>query len=263
MATDMVFCRGCGKQIHVSAPACPHCGFVQGAAASTKGTKNRGIAALLAFLVGGFGVHRFYLGQWWGVFYLLLVWTMIPGLISVIEAIVFLCTSDKSWDDKYNGGKNSGGASMVLVVVVLVVGVLGTVMVIGILAAVAIPAYQDYAQRAKIAMAYSELSSHKPAYEALVQKRDLGKRLEEAGVAIKVTPQSGLSGAYHDPSRQVLVGKVAGPPEGRTIGLRLNADGSWTCGSVDLAKKYLPPSCREDLSYASEEQAAKLRAEVK
>ena len=123
MATDMVFCRGCGKQIHVSAPACPHCGFVQGAPASTKGTKNRGIAALLAFLVGGFGVHRFYLGQWWGVFYLLLVWTMIPGLISVIEAIVFLCTSDKSWDDKYNGGRKSGGASTVLVVIVLVVGV--------------------------------------------------------------------------------------------------------------------------------------------
>ena len=28
----MVFCRGCGKEIHESAPACPHCGATQGAA---------------------------------------------------------------------------------------------------------------------------------------------------------------------------------------------------------------------------------------
>ena len=27
----MVFCRGCGKEIHESAPACPHCGAPQSA----------------------------------------------------------------------------------------------------------------------------------------------------------------------------------------------------------------------------------------
>lgn len=27
----MVFCRGCGKEIHESAPVCPHCGAPQGA----------------------------------------------------------------------------------------------------------------------------------------------------------------------------------------------------------------------------------------
>lgn len=26
----MVFCRGCGKEIHESAPTCPHCGVPQG-----------------------------------------------------------------------------------------------------------------------------------------------------------------------------------------------------------------------------------------
>ena len=26
---SMVFCRGCGKEIHVSAPTCPHCGVLQ------------------------------------------------------------------------------------------------------------------------------------------------------------------------------------------------------------------------------------------
>ena len=31
----MVFCRGCGKQIHNSAPHCPHCGAPQQAGSST------------------------------------------------------------------------------------------------------------------------------------------------------------------------------------------------------------------------------------
>lgn len=26
----MVFCRGCGKQIHETATSCPHCGALQG-----------------------------------------------------------------------------------------------------------------------------------------------------------------------------------------------------------------------------------------
>lgn len=30
---SMVFCRGCGKEIHESAPACPHCGAPQTALA--------------------------------------------------------------------------------------------------------------------------------------------------------------------------------------------------------------------------------------
>jgi hypothetical protein len=34
--SGMVFCRGCGKEIHSTAPACPHCGAPQ-AVASTHG----------------------------------------------------------------------------------------------------------------------------------------------------------------------------------------------------------------------------------
>lgn len=32
----MVFCRGCGKELHESAPTCPHCGFVQQSEAKIK-----------------------------------------------------------------------------------------------------------------------------------------------------------------------------------------------------------------------------------
>ena len=33
---SMVFCRGCGKEIHESAPTCPHCGAPQGNSANQK-----------------------------------------------------------------------------------------------------------------------------------------------------------------------------------------------------------------------------------
>ncbi|HKF23414.1 MAG TPA: TM2 domain-containing protein [Candidatus Angelobacter sp.] len=62
----MVFCRGCGKEIHDSAPVCPSCGAVQiqqqGQPASAS---DRRIlpAFLLCFFFGIFGAHRFYAGK--------------------------------------------------------------------------------------------------------------------------------------------------------------------------------------------------------
>ena len=66
------------------------------------GSKNRIVAAILAFFVGGFGVHKFYLGQiGWGIVYLLFCWTFIPALIAFIEFIIYLCTSDEDFARKY------------------------------------------------------------------------------------------------------------------------------------------------------------------
>ncbi|MDI3383257.1 NINE protein [Xenophilus aerolatus] len=93
----MVFCRGCGKEIHESARACPHCGATQRSGAA----KSKLVAGLLALFLGGLGIHRFYLGQWWGIFYLFLCWTFVPSIVSLVEAIVFFCTSDSSWEKKY------------------------------------------------------------------------------------------------------------------------------------------------------------------
>ena len=41
---------------------------------------------LLALFLGGFGAHRFYLGDKWGFLYLLLIWTLIPSVLGIIEA---------------------------------------------------------------------------------------------------------------------------------------------------------------------------------
>lgn len=94
-----VFCRECGKEIHKTAKACPSCGATQ---KSKSGEKNRIAAALLAFFLGGFGAHKFYLGKiGLGFLYLVFCWTMIPSIIAFIEFIIYLCETDEKFEERY------------------------------------------------------------------------------------------------------------------------------------------------------------------
>lgn len=66
------------------------------------GQKNRIVAAVLAFFLGGFGIHKFYLGRiGWGIVYLIFFWTFIPAIVAFIEFIIYLCTSDEDFARKY------------------------------------------------------------------------------------------------------------------------------------------------------------------
>lgn len=95
---NMVFCRGCGKQIHESAPTCPQCGAVQVVAGSAK---SRTTAGVLAILLGGFGAHKFYMGRvGMGLFYLLFCWTIIPFVAGLIEGIIYLSESDAAFSKR-------------------------------------------------------------------------------------------------------------------------------------------------------------------
>ena len=65
-------------------------------------SKNKYLAALLAFFFGGFGLHKFYLGKpGLGFLYLLICWTGIPYFVALIESIMYLCTSNDDWNRKY------------------------------------------------------------------------------------------------------------------------------------------------------------------
>ena len=93
------FCFACGQPIDARAELCPKCGVRQKGA---MGQKSRVTAALLAFFLGGIGVHKFYLGRvGQGFLYLLFCWTFIPGIIALIEFIVYLCMSDEAFAAKY------------------------------------------------------------------------------------------------------------------------------------------------------------------
>lgn len=65
--------------------------------------KEKTPAILLAFFLGGIGVHRFYLGQvGLGIIYLLFCWTGIPFVIAFIDFIVLAAMSQESFDRKHN-----------------------------------------------------------------------------------------------------------------------------------------------------------------
>jgi len=65
--------------------------------------KSKITAGLLAILVGGLGIHKFYLGGWgWGILYIVFMWTFIPALVGLIEGIVYLTMSERAFDETYN-----------------------------------------------------------------------------------------------------------------------------------------------------------------
>jgi len=66
------------------------------------GTKSRVVAALLAFFLGTFGIHKFYLGQTgWGILYILFCWSFIPTLVSLIEGCLYLLSTERAFALKY------------------------------------------------------------------------------------------------------------------------------------------------------------------
>ena len=61
--TGEKFCANCGKEINPGAAICTNCGAsVVNAPAANAEQKSKLVAVLLAFFLGGIGVHDFYLG---------------------------------------------------------------------------------------------------------------------------------------------------------------------------------------------------------
>ena len=59
-------------------------------------------AGILGILLGGFGVHKFYLGYTKaGILQILLSLLCIGGLIGLIEGIIYLTKSDEEFDRTY------------------------------------------------------------------------------------------------------------------------------------------------------------------
>ena len=244
--SEMVFCRACGKQIHITAPTCPNCGAPQ---RPDKGTKNKTAAAVLAIFLGGLGIHRFYLGKWWGVFYLLFCWTGIPAIVALIEGIVFACTNIEKWDAKYNNGASSGDSGAGLVIAIIA-GVIGTFMVIGILAAIALPAYQDYLTRAKIAEAVSFINQATPVVGEYVEaNHQIPDSLQIAGFT-RTLPVSIANVTLNKRTGEILV-TLAGSATivGKSFSMLPTTDSSnhvsWRCFSETLPNKMLPQNCRQ------------------
>lgn len=113
-------CENCATECNTHTLRCEKCGHV-----SSRFTyRSRVAASALALFGGALGLHRFYLGQWRGVIYLLFCWTPVPWLVALVECIIFMTTDQRRWNQRYNHGIGNGHESARVLAVFLITGFL-------------------------------------------------------------------------------------------------------------------------------------------
>jgi len=248
----MTRCIACSKEIPQIAGVCMHCGISQRA----RQYRNKNVAGALAMVFGAFGVHRFYMGQWWGILYLLTFWTMIPSIVSFVEAIVFWCSDLRKWDDKYNEGKPAGvtekssGTLIVLIVVIL----FGGIALIGILAAIALPAYQDYKVRAHVNQSIFETRTHQAAIvDYYTRNEQLPGSWSEVGIEGEELDSGNLVELSDSGYVINYVGSEIALAQSKTLEFQAYLDDNeqiaWDCTGGSLQPRHRPSMCREESDY--------------
>lgn len=118
-ANRIIRCKYCGETMTFDSPEAPQPSVAPTpqvvyqvmqpqephyyASAPRYGNKSRGVAILLTFFLGYFGIHQFYLNRvGLGVLSLLFCWTFIPCIIALIDFIRLLCMDEASFNETFN-----------------------------------------------------------------------------------------------------------------------------------------------------------------
>ena len=128
------------------------------------------------------------------------------------------------------------------------------IAIIGILAAIAIPAYQDYVIRSQVSEALSLADGSKTAVAEFYSNTG---RLPDSNSSAGLAQPASIKGNYVSSvdatggKISVLLGeKVNAAVTGKTLSLSAitTSEGStqWKCLSTDIANKYLPTNCRSN-----------------
>jgi type IV pilus assembly protein PilA len=121
------------------------------------------------------------------------------------------------------------------------------VAIIGILAAVALPAYQDYTQKAQVASSLAEISGARTAYDVAVSEGRPDGFYTAANLGLAASTSRCSSFDIGTPTA-AGVGSLlcnmtgSGDVEGGTITLSRTAEGTWSC-STSVDDKLAPATC--------------------
>jgi len=253
-AVEDVFCRQCGGKIHHSDQACRHCGAKQTVGAP----RSKVVAGLLALFCGGLGIHRFYLGQWWGIIYWF-IWPL-SSVISLVETLVFFCTSEQNWQTKYGNVKPISAIILIIVCIPILIAI------IGILAAIAIPQYHDYTVRAKVFESIKVVDKHKEHItDFIIRTNFVPNSNLDAGLP-EIIEVPNLSNLAIEPGGKLVAtfDETTLEISGKTIVWIPTYNGSqvtWDCSGGSLHTRHRPSNCRSG-EYATEQTKDKTKVVV-
>lgn len=120
------------------------------------------------------------------------------------------------------------------------------VAIIGVLAAIALPMYQDYVAKAQVTAGLADIRGAVTAYEEMIQS-GTSKTPSAADIGLSTsTPRCNISvtGTTTAASGQTIVCTLKGNPKiaTKTVTLTRNSSGQWQCTSTADAK-YKPVGC--------------------
>ena len=143
------------------------------------------------------------------------------------------------------------GNGCLIAAAVVIGGGVFLLFVVGILAAIALPAYQDYLGRSKLAMVRVEGQAAKVAIQEFKANTDRCPRdADELGLPTPAT--EGLDalavGSLDDGRCAVEItvgnlGDITSAAGGRLL-MALEEDGTWTCSAEGIPERMLPTDCR-------------------
>ena len=119
------------------------------------------------------------------------------------------------------------------------------VAIIAILAAIALPAYQDYTTRSQVTSGLADITGGKAAFETQVVARGATVFvLNDIGLT-KTTPRCSDITMDFTPALGFIQCVMVGNPNvsGKTIRIERNANGEWNCVTNVAAAKHKPEGC--------------------
>ena len=120
------------------------------------------------------------------------------------------------------------------------------VAIIAILAAIALPIYQDYVARAQLSAAFADIRPGKTTIETTVQDSRDSSLIDATYVGLRPSPRCSEVSAELAGSGGASIGctVIGGPAiNGKDLILRRAADGTWTCDGSAFEARYRPTGC--------------------
>lgn len=101
-----VFCPSCGTKVPENVKFCPNCGgqIYPVSETAKAGKKDKLVAGLLAIVLGGLGIHYFYLGKTTAGVLTIVISLVSCGIwpvVMFIQGILMLIMSEEDFDSKY------------------------------------------------------------------------------------------------------------------------------------------------------------------